>query len=92
MDSDKSYECRKLFHSGDIVSATQILESARENNTCILIEYNQGPGKGDAFVIFAVKHGCKVYNFNCTTYVVMNRLMREQDDTTNDWTTLFGEV
>lgn len=88
MDSDKSYECRKLFHSGDIESATQILEFARENNTRIIIEYNQGPGKGDAFVVFAVKHGCKVYNFNYTTYVVMNlshTMMREQDDVTMDW-------
>jgi len=88
MDSDKSYECRKLFNSGDITSATQVLEYARENNTRILIEYNQGPSKGDAFVIFAVKHGCKVYNFNNTMYVVMNvpHIMMRDDDVTMDWT------
>ena len=92
MQPDNSYECRKLFNSGDILAATQILESARINNTRILIEYNQGPGKSDAFVIFAVKHGCQVYNFNYTTYLVMNlphdmMHMHQQDDVTMDWTT-----
>ena len=83
MQSDRSYECRKLFYSGDIVNATHILESARENNTRIVIEYNQGPGIGDAFVAFAVKHGCKVYNFNYHTYVAMNLppdMMSQQDE------------
>jgi hypothetical protein len=71
------------------VNATQILESAYKNKTRFLIEYNQGPGKGDAFVTFAVKHGCKIYNFNYTTYVVMNLppdMMRQEDEITDMYT------
>ena len=86
MQSDNSYECKQLFHSGKIDNATEILKSARENNTCILIEYNQGPGTGDAFVLFAIKHGCKVYNLNYNTYVAMNLPVNmNQHDITHDW-------
>ena len=86
---EQADECKKLFDSGDIEGAKQILESACANKTRFLMEYNQGPSKTDAFVLFAVKHGCKVYNLNYNAYVVMNMPNYDliwEDDLTKIWT------
>ena len=85
INSNLLYDCRRMFFAGNIAGAIELLDGASDQE--YILEYNQGDVE-KPFATFAIAHGCKVYNFNCHTFVVKNptsKHFQQEDEVTSEY-------